>query len=401
MSRKQKAGGFGIPAWQKNLILVFSVGVAVMLAVDYFSRDDVSAKPSAKNKKTSPSLLDKAAKALSSLKTKTPSKEERIRLATDRVLTNFGIRVDWIRYHGRDRDVRIPKELHPLVIYQVLSNQVRRLGGKVESGTEDLRTGETELAYSFAGKTLGKIRLIPDPNLTRHAGKIAIIIDDFGYTVGDVVNSLLRLEIPITYSVIPGVKFSKEIAARLYTSGKPILIHMPMQALERRVEKNGYSLMLDMKPKEIRERVRKAMSAVPHAVGMNNHMGSAATVNDTLLTPLFEELKKAELFFIDSKTNPNTRAFKLAKKMGLPTDINDIFLDNEEDAERVQQKMWQVADLAAAKGAAIAIGHPHEYTLRAIQEIGPQLIQRGFQFVPVEELVRQPAPDEKILAQRK
>jgi polysaccharide deacetylase 2 family uncharacterized protein YibQ len=297
--------------------------------------------------------------------------------------------------------VRIPKEIHPLVIYQALSNQVRQLGGKVESGTEDLHTGETEIAYSFAGKTLGKIRLIPDPNLTRHAGKIAIIIDDFGYTVGDVVNALLRLEIPLTYSVIPGVKFSKEIAGRLHKAGKPIMIHMPMQALERQVEKDGFSLMLDMKPKEIRERIRKAIAAVPQATGMNNHMGSAATVNDTLLAPVFEELRKADLFFIDSKTNPNTRAFKLAKKMGLPSDINDIFLDNEEGAERVQQKMWQLADLAAAKGAAIAIGHPNEYTLRAIQEIGPQLIQRGFQFVPVEELVRQPAATEKMIAQRK
>jgi len=398
MSRKQKSSGFGIPAWQKNLVLVFCVGVVVMLGIDYFSRGNVAAKPKPNNAKASPSLLDKA---ITSLKTKTPSKEERIRLATDRVLTNFGIRVDWIKYRGHDRDVRIPKEIHPLVIYQVLSNQVRQLGGKVESGTEDLRTGETNLIYSFAGKTLGKIRLLPDANLTRHAGKIAIIIDDFGYNVGGVAAELMKLEIPLTYSIIPGIKFSKEIAARLHKAGKPIMIHLPMEALERQVEKDGYSLMLDMKPPEIRERLRKAIAAVPHAAGMNNHMGSAATVSDSLLLPVFEELKKTELFFIDSKTNPNTRAFKLAKTMGLQTEINDIFLDNEEGWERVQQKMWQLADLAAAEGAAIAIGHPHEYTLRAIKEIGPQLVQRGFQFVPVEELVRKPAADEKILAQRK
>jgi polysaccharide deacetylase 2 family uncharacterized protein YibQ len=322
-------------------------------------------------------------------------------LATDRVLTNFGIRVDWIKYRGNDRDVRVPKEVHPLVIYQVLSNQVRHLGGKVESGAEDLRTGETYLTYSFSGKTLGKIRLIPDARLTRHTGKIAIIIDDFGYAVNGAANELMRLEIPLTYSIIPGLKFSKEIAERLHKAGKPIMIHMPMQALERKVENDGFSLMLDMKPQEIRDCVRKAMAAVPHAQGMNNHMGSAATVNDTLLLPAFDELKKAGLFFIDSRTHSNTRAFKLAKKNGVQTEINDIFLDNEEGWERVQQKMWQLADLAAAKGSAIAIGHPHEYTLRAIKEIGPLLIQRGFEFVPVEELTQRSTPDEKILAQRK
>jgi len=392
----------GIPAWQKNLTLVFCVGIAVIVGIDFFARGRGPA--AAKNSKTSPSVIEKAAKRVADFaapKKKTPSKEERIRLATDRVFTNFGIRVDWIKYRGHDRDVRVPKELHPLMIYQVLSNQVRQFGGKVESGTEDLRTGETELTYSFAGKTLGKIRLIPDASLTRHAGKIAIIIDDFGYTLSDVVNGMMKLEIPLTYSIIPGVKFSKEIAARLHKAGKPIMLHMPMQALERQVERDGYSLMLDMKPKEIRERVRKAIAAVPYATGMNNHMGSAITINDTLLAPVFDELKKSEWFFIDSKTNPGTHAFKLAKKMGLPAGINDIFLDNEESSERVQQKMWQLADLAAAEGAAIAIGHPHEFTLRAIKEIGPQLVQRGFEFVPVEELIRLSKPEEKILAQRK
>jgi len=398
MSRRASIS-LGIPAWQKNLSLVFCVGIAVIIGIDFFKRD----RAAAKNASPSSSRLAKAAKSVAAFaapKTKTPSKEERIRLATDRVLTNFGLRVEWIKYRGADRDVRVPKELHPLVIYQGLSNQVRQLGGKVESGVEDLRTGNAELTYSFAGKTLGKIRLLPDASITRHAGKIAIIIDDFGYTMNETVKALMKLDIPLTYAVIPGVKFSKDIAARLQQNGKTIMLHLPMQALERQVEKDGYSLMLEMKPAELRERVRKAVAAVPQAIGVNNHMGSAATVNDSLLLPVLDEIKKAGLFFIDSRTNSHTHAFKLAQKMGLPTGLNDIFLDNEESPERVQQKMWQLADLAAAEGAAIAIGHPHEATLRAIKEIGPQLVQRGFEFVPVETLLRSTKPEEKILAQR-
>jgi hypothetical protein len=191
------------------------------------------------------------------------------------------------------------------------------------------------------------------------------------------------------------------MATRVYKSGKPVLIHMPMEALEKRVENNGYSLMVGMREKEIRERIRKAVQAVPYAEGMNNHMGSAATVVDTLLQAAFDELRQTGLFFIDSRTNSNTRAFRLAKKMGLEAGINDVFLDNEENLESIKQKMWQLGDLAAERGAAIAIGHPHRFTLEAIREIGPLLIQRGFQFVPVEELVRKPPAPEKMLAQSK
>jgi polysaccharide deacetylase 2 family uncharacterized protein YibQ len=386
--RKQDGKAY-IPAWQKNLTLVFTVGMAVMIGVDYFYRELVKAE--------SPPRPEKVAIRT---KVKSPPKEERIRLATDRVLNNFGIRVEWIKFRGNDREVRVPKEIHPLVIYQVLSNQVRQLGGKVESGNEDLRTGETNLTYSFAGKILGNIRLIPDPALTRHVGKIAIIIDDLGYNLGDVVAGFLTLEIPVTYSIIPGLQYSRQLAERVYKSGKLVLIHMPMEALEKKVGNNGYSLMVGMKEQVIRERVRKAIDAVPYAEGMNNHMGSAATVSDTLLRPAFDEIKRAGLFFVDSRTNPNTRAFRLAKEMGLESGINDIFLDNEESLEHVRQKLWQLADLAAARDVAIAIGHPHPHTLEAIREIAPRLVQRGFQFVPVADLVRQQPPPGKILAQR-
>jgi hypothetical protein len=225
-------------------MLVLSLGLATIIILEVFSGDGVKTAGSTAGKIP----LDKTAPKVPALplpKVKLPAKEERIRLATDRVLTNFGIRLDWIRYHGNDRDVRVPKEVHPLVIYQVLSNQVRHLGGKVESGTEDLRTGETTLTYSISGKMLGKIRLIPDPALTRHAGKIAIIIDDLGYTTGEVVTGLLKLKIPVTYSIIPGVKFSKEIAERLHNTGKSVMIHLPMQALERRVEMTASAFCLN------------------------------------------------------------------------------------------------------------------------------------------------------------
>lgn len=393
-SRKQTSKR-AIPAWQIHLTLVFTVGMIVMVGADYFYRERTNAESS-----DGTALKARETKSGWNAKVRTPPKEERIRLATDRVLNNFGIRVEWIKYRGNNRDVRVPKEIHPLVIYHVLSNQVRQLGGKVESGREDLRTGVTILTYSFSGKTLGNIRLIPDPNLTRHSGKIAIILDDLGYSLGEVVTGFLNLQVPIAYSIIPGTQFAQEVAARVYHSGKLVLIHMPMEALEKKVANDGYSLMVGMPSLVIRERVQKAIRAVPYAEGMNNHMGSAATVNDSVLVPVFEEVKKAGLFFIDSRTNPNTRAFSLAKKMGLETDINDIFLDSEESWERVQSKMWQLADLAAARGAAIAIGHPHPNTLRAVREISPLLIQRGFEFVPVSELVgKQPAAGE-VLAQR-
>lgn len=319
------------------------------------------------------------------------SQEEKLRLATDRVLDNFGINVYWIKYRGNDREVRVPASLPPVVIYQALHDRIRQLGGQVEQGTEDLRSGVNALRYAFSGKTLGTIRLIPDAKLHRRAGRIAIIIDDFGHNLGEVASDFLDISLPVTYSIIPGLPYSQTVAATLQKNGKPMMIHLPMEPLEAQVEDDGYTLFTRLAEPEIRRRVKKAIGSLPHARGLNNHMGSLATVSDALLRPALEQMREARLFFVDSRTNPNTHAYSLARQMGLDTALNDTFLDTQEDRDWVAGKLLYLADLAAQRGFAIGIGHPNATTLRVLQELGPTLQQRGFEFVPVTELMRQPA----------
>ena len=61
------------------------------------------------------------------------------------------------------------------------------------------------------------------------AGKIVLVIDDFGYRNDWVVDGFLSLEFPVTFAVIPGHQFSSETAARAHQSGHEVLVHMPMQ----------------------------------------------------------------------------------------------------------------------------------------------------------------------------
>jgi len=323
-----------------------------------------------------------------------------LRFGVDRVFTDNGIRLEWIEEHQGDVLVRVPKEVHPVVIYQAVSARIRHLGGRVLSGKEDLKTGEASLSYGLFETELSSIHLIPDADLTRLLGRIAIIIDDFGYHSDGVASGFIQLPFSITYAVIPGLAHSKNIANRLVANGKEFIIHMPMEAMEKPVESNGYELLVKLKPEQIRTRVRNAIEALPQARGLNNHMGSRATVDDSLLLAALSELKKANRYFIDSRTTTQTRAFTIATRLGVEAALNDTFLDNIPGEESIRQKLWHLADLAAANGRAIGIGHPHSETLRVLKQLVPALQKRGFQFVTAGALIRQEPQQPITLAQK-
>ena len=51
--------------------------------------------------------------------------------------------------------------------------------------------------------------------------------------------------------------------------------------------------------------VQQSLDRVPHATGVNNHMGSALTQEPLAMRWLMEVIKNRQMYFIDSRTTPN------------------------------------------------------------------------------------------------
>ncbi|MDQ7053048.1 MAG: divergent polysaccharide deacetylase family protein [candidate division KSB1 bacterium] len=297
---------------------------------------------------------------------------------------------------SRTMVINVPGNVHPLVIYQQISAYIEKAGGYVQ-GEQNRETGALTFSYGIGRRLAERVRLVPDRSRTQPTGKIAIIIDDFGYKRSAVVDALIDYPVPLTYAVIPGLAKSEEIARELHERGKTVIIHLPMEPMQGRVENDGFTLFTDLQPEEIRQRVRKAIEAVPYAVGLNNHMGSKATLDSMLLTAAFEEIARAGYFFVDSRTNLKSIAFDLARQMGLPALQNALFLDAVNDSARVVAKLMRLARLAEQNGEAVGIGHPRKNTLAAMNEVVPMLQVRGFEFVTVDQLLKQVSASALVL----
>ena len=224
--------------------------------------------------------------------------------------------------------------------------------------------------------------------LVRMSGRLAIIIDDMGGSLSE-ARSLAAINVPLTFSVIPGLRAGKDVAAFAVAHNVETMIHVPMQSKgwpAQRLEENG--LLVAMGADELQERVSGFVQQFPGAVGVNNHMGSEFTEQEEKMSVVLQTLKKNNLFFIDSVTSPASTGLRVAQRLGIKSARRNVFLDNEQERGYIRGQLNQAIRLAKKNGSAIAICHPHPVTIATLAAALPGLAGQGVRLVPVSQLVK-------------
>jgi len=216
-------------------------------------------------------------------------------------------------------------------------------------------------------------------------GKIAIVIDDFGYNLNN-LDILKEIKYPLTASVLPNLTYSKEISDSLHSLGFEIIVHLPMEPYENfSLEKETIKTSMD--EKQIINIVDNSLSAVPYAVGVSNHMGSKATSDARVMRIVSKHLKRKGLYFLDSFVTPKSVCTETAKNIGVGFAKRDVFLDNNAAPEYIRGQLNKLKAKARLKGKAIGIGHDRKTTLLVIKKIMPEFSKEGYQFVFVSDII--------------
>ncbi|BBF04529.1 TPA: divergent polysaccharide deacetylase family protein [Haemophilus influenzae] len=220
--------------------------------------------------------------------------------------------------------------------------------------------------------------------------KLAIVIDDVGYHSKEDA-AIFAMPREISVAIIPAAPYARARNQEAKSQGRDILIHMPMQPVSAvKIEDGG--LHLGMSEAQVNDRVNTAKNIVRDAIGMNNHMGSAATADPQLMTYLMTALQEKHLFFLDSRTIGKSVAGKIAKEQGVRSLDRHIFLDDSNEFADVQRQFKAAIHYARKHGSAIAIGHPRANTI-AVLQAGLNNLPEDIQLVGMGNLWR----NEKVI----
>ena len=225
--------------------------------------------------------------------------------------------------------------------------------------------------------------------------ELSIIIDDFGYFDGPLLDEFLALDKSITFAILPDLPFSEEVMHKAYNQGRASIIHVPMEPETYPKDDPGKdAIYVNLTENEIKKQMKKFIKQLPLCIGANNHMGSLATQHEYVMKPVLEVLKDNDMYFIDSRTSAKTVGYSLAEDMDIPTCQRDIFLDAGEYEDRSATKAQDIFNLAEKKDKIVVISHAKKESLEELKKILIDLQDSNIKLVPISEIV---LPEEYVL----
>jgi len=305
----------------------------------------------------------------------------------------------WVWTHTT-RDFRLPAAVESGDdVIEALRGALRAEGAELRVLSENPEC--TVVSVTLARVETHRLRFarIPEPGTetvatsipasTEPEPRVAVIVDDLGYG-GLATDLLLTLDEPLTVSVLPQLPASEREAHRARDAGFEVILHLPMEPEENDIPQPG-ELLAGMSCESIVRLVEENLATVPGVVGVNNHQGSKLTTLEDEMTAVMSAISGKELYFVDSLTTPNSVALDVAGRFGVKCIGNDLFLDNEEDPERIKDRFAELTRVARRRGFSVGICHAKMSTVEVLQEVLPAIREQGCRLVRVSELVNEDA----------
>lgn len=220
----------------------------------------------------------------------------------------------------------------------------------------------------------------------KNGAQLIFVFDDGGQNLTH-LKPFLNLPFPITVAVLPQIVHSKETAAQVRASGNEVILHQPMQSVNASVNPGPGAIKPDMDENQIKSILFNNINEIGPVTGLNNHEGSGITADAEKMATVLQFASQEGIYFLDSRTNVETKVPYVARELGYSYYERNIFLDNEKTKENALKELKKGLDLANKNGSVIMIGHiwSADFLPAFLQEAYPELKAQGYTFSTVSK----------------
>lgn len=222
--------------------------------------------------------------------------------------------------------------------------------------------------------------------------RIAIIITGLGLSGATTEASIDELPGAATLAFDPYAQQLPAWIDRARAAGHEVLLALPMEPADYpRQDPGPYTLLTSLSAKENLDRLNWLLSRAVGYVGVINMMGARFTTSEANLVPIFDEIKKRGLMFVDGRASDQSVAGTLAQSMGLPRAVDDEKLDAEATRDAIDRHLAGLEATARSKGMALGMGFAYPVTLERVALWAKTLADKGIALAPASALASWPS----------
>jgi hypothetical protein len=216
------------------------------------------------------------------------------------------------------------------------------------------------------------------------APRVAIVIGGLGVSAAASADALNKLPPAVTFALMPYASDVAQLAARARSDGHELLLLAPMEPFDYPDNDPGpQTLLTTLDSAHNIDRLHWLMSRFQGYVGVANLMGGRFTSSEQALTPVFKELGKRGLIYLDDGSSPRSQAMQAAFAANLPFAKADVVLDSVPNAADIDRALGRLERVARERGSAVGIAGPMPVAIERIGKWAKSAQSRGLLLVPI------------------
>ncbi len=129
------------------------------------------------------------------------------------------------------------------------------------------------------------------------------------------------------------------------------------------------------------------MSRFTGYAGVMNFLGGRFTADERAFNPVWREIAKRGLFYLDDGSSSQTIAVPLAANRGLAAARADIVVDGTAQPEAIEAALTRLEAIARERGVAIGVASALPASIAAIGRFARALGSRGISLIPLSAAV--------------
>ncbi|MEL6478918.1 MAG: divergent polysaccharide deacetylase family protein [Pseudomonadota bacterium] len=201
------------------------------------------------------------------------------------------------------------------------------------------------------------------------------------------IDQILELGLPLTLALVPDRDAVSSIGAKAKAAGYEVIAHLPMEP-RGTANPGPEALTVAMTAEEAAARTRRLVARLPEAVAASNFMGSKATEDADLMRVVIETLSDQGLAFVDTRTSPRSKAYRVAEEIGSRRARNSRFVPAEVSPDQAYRLLERAAGEARQRGGTVLIGPASRGMLLGIQRWALERNGRRARLAPISAVLR-------------